>query len=54
MIQADEHGLNAHFVDLQGVLTTSADYGCAGHPSVAGHTKMFEKLAPIVEMVMRW
>jgi lysophospholipase L1-like esterase len=54
VIEADEQGLNAHFVNLQGLLTTPADYGCAGHPSVSGHTKMFEKLYPIVEMVLHW
>jgi hypothetical protein len=37
-----------------GILSGPADYGCDGHPSVQGHTKMYAGVAPVLGKVMHW
>lgn len=46
-------GVAVTYVDLQNILTPD-DIGCDGHPSVSGHTKMFNKMAPVISQVMHW
>jgi len=31
---------NVYFINMQKILTYPDDYGCDGHPNVAGHAKM--------------
>jgi len=43
-----------YYVNLQNILIYPQDYGCDGHPNVAGHAKMAAKTIPVVKQVMGW
>jgi len=45
---------NAHYIDMKGILSFPADYGCDGHPNVQGHKKMAKAAIPVIAKIMGW
>jgi len=45
---------NVYFVNLQNILVWPNDYGCDGHPNIAGHAKMAKLTSPVVRSAMNW
>jgi len=46
--------LGLYYIDLQNILTYPEDYGCAGHPNVIGHQKMYNITSPFIQKVLNW
>jgi lysophospholipase L1-like esterase len=45
---------NVYFVNLQNILVWPGDYGCDGHPNIAGHAKMAKLTLPVIQAAMNW
>ncbi|KAN0024961.1 hypothetical protein ACTFIV_009370 [Dictyostelium citrinum] len=46
--------VGATFIDAQNILTEPTDFGCDGHPSLIGHTKLAAVVSPAIQKGMGW
>jgi len=44
----------AIYIDLEGILSFPADYGCDGHPAVTGHEKMANHTVAAIKSALGW
>jgi len=45
---------NVWYLDLTKINLQPSDYGCYGHPSVAGHKKMAAAAEPVIARILGW
>eukprot|EP01114_Cavostelium_apophysatum_P008344 TRINITY_DN2075_c0_g2_i1.p1 TRINITY_DN2075_c0_g2~~TRINITY_DN2075_c0_g2_i1.p1 ORF type:complete len:391 (+),score=52.78 TRINITY_DN2075_c0_g2_i1:51-1223(+) len=50
----NDQGQRVYFIDMQGILQESDDFGCDGHPSVKGHQIMAETAIPFIQKILDW
>ncbi|KAN0029869.1 hypothetical protein ACTA71_008006 [Dictyostelium dimigraforme] len=46
--------VGATYIDAQNILVEPTDFGCDGHPSLSGHTKLAAVVSPAIQKGMGW
>merc|ERR1712232_132956 len=50
---AKSYSSGVYYIDLQNILN-STEFGCDGHPNVAGHQKMATLSLPVIQNILHW